>query len=90
MDTTDALLLEILHGDGESAQTPVLFAPCNVRVRVPAERLFIERRFGAEGTDWTEEMHYTSMAGHSVWNLRMADGTTRSVYFDTENTTYDG
>jgi hypothetical protein len=89
MDITDAVLLPILQGDGITPETAVLFGPCHIRVRILAERLFIEERFGGMGSDWTEEMHFTSMLGHSVWNLRLKDGTLRSVYFDTSNTTYD-
>ena len=89
MDITDAVLLEIVQGDGDTPETPVLFAPCHVRVRVLAERLFIEGRFGGMDSDWTEELHYTSPNQQSVWRIRLKDGTIRSVYFDTSNTAYD-
>jgi hypothetical protein len=89
MDITDAVLLPILQGDGDTPETPVLFGPCHVRIRVLAERLFIEERFGGMGDDWNEEVHYTSPALQSVWRISLRDGTIRSVYFDTSNTTYD-
>jgi hypothetical protein len=89
MDITDAVLLQIVQGDGDTPETPVLFAPCHIRVRVLAERLFIEERYGGMDSDWSEELHYTSPARQSVWNIRLKAGTLRSVYFDTSNTTYD-
>lgn len=87
MDITDAVLLQIVQGDGDTPETPVLFAPCHIRVRVLAERLSIEERYGGMDSDWSEELHYTSPARQSVWNMK--DGTLRSMYFDTSNTTYD-
>jgi hypothetical protein len=79
----------IISGDGKTPETAVRFRPCHIRARVFRERLFISEKFGVEGHDWTEEMHYTSTDRHSVWVLALSDGTQCSVYFDTSQTIYD-
>ncbi len=82
-------ILPILSGDGDSEQTPINFAPSAVGERVSSERAYIEQRFGIEGQDWTEQMHYTSMQLHSVWALQLAKGDLVRVYFDTKGTIYE-
>lgn len=89
MEILEAARLQIIHGDDDSSDTPILFGQSSVRTRTLAERLYMERRFGEFGKDWTEEMHYTSIDRQSVWVIQLATGTQKSVFFDTANTTYD-
>ncbi len=86
MPTDDEL---IIAGDGKTPESAIEFRPCNIRVRVARERLFVCEQFGVEGVGWSEVMHYTSFDSQSVWVVELKDGTETSVYFDTSQTIYD-
>ena len=80
---------KILSGDGLSSETAVKFEPCRLADRVAAERRFVSSSYGAENIHWTEWMHFTSMDFQSVWSIKLADGTERSVFFEAIGTIYE-
>ena len=69
-------------GDGESAETAIVFTPCDRETRIAAERNHINEQFGPEGFNWHEAMHLTLFGGRSMWITVQEDGTHRHVYFD--------
>ncbi|CAN5295013.1 hypothetical protein BH20ACI2_BH20ACI2_02020 [soil metagenome] len=73
----------IVSGDGDSAETAVEFEPCDRTTRVMSEDAYITRKFGQEGVDWIRGMHFTQRGFISEWQIELADGSSRSVYFDT-------
>ena len=79
----------IISGDGESSESPVKFTPCRLPDRVAAEYRFICERFGREGEGWSEQRHFTSLDGQSVWSIELSGGSARRVYFDTDGTIYE-
>jgi hypothetical protein len=78
----DIHLPTIVSGNGDTIETAVRFTPCDIPTRVKAERRYISERFGIEGADWQEKMHFTRPGFISDWIIELADGTNRSVYFD--------
>ncbi len=79
----------IISGDGKTPKTAVKFRPCRLLTQVARERQFVNEQFGKEAIDWRREMHFTTVEGHSVWEIELADATRHSVYFDTSQTIYD-
>ncbi len=80
---------QIIRGDGSSPENAIKFEPCHISRRVVAEREFVCSLFGTENIHWTEQMHYTSLDGQSVWVIELDDGTARDVFFETEGTIYN-
>lgn len=87
MNTPDDEL--IISGDGKTPKTAVKFKPCRLLTRVARERQFVNEQFGKENVDWLREMHFTTTDPHSVWVIKLSDGTSQKVYFDTSQTIYD-
>lgn len=77
-------LPNIVAGDGDSTQTAIRFQPCDRATRAAAEYHYICSRFGVEGVDWDREIHFTrpGLTMISDWNIGLADGSIRSVFFD--------
>jgi hypothetical protein len=83
-------IIKILSGDGQSIETPVRFSVDEIQKRIMAERWFITYHYGKEDEDWKRLVHYSTMQPKtqkmiSNWNIRLNDGTTVGVYFDTNS-----
>ena len=81
-------MLKIISGNG-SADSPILFEPSTRAARISSEREFVCGKYGAEGRDWSEGIHFTSIGREALlshWSIDLSDGTHRSIYFDTSNT----
>jgi len=72
----------IVSGDGDSVGTPIKFTPCDRATRIAAEYRYICDRFGVEDIHWERQIHFTRPGFISDWGMKLADGTTRNVYFD--------
>ena len=72
----------IESGNGDTAETAIVFSPCDRKTRIAAERKYINERLGPEGFKWHEAMHLTLFGGKSHWITMQEDGTYRSIYFD--------
>ncbi len=86
---TDKTQIVIVSGDGDTAETPIKFSPCDRAARIAAEYRYICNRFGVEDVDWNRGIHFTRIADSGLlsdWNIQISAGTYKSVYFDTGNT----
>lgn len=77
------MIAAIVSGDGDSAEDPIRFEPCDRATRIMSEGAYISQRFGKEGVDWNRGMLLHSPGFISQWNIDLADGTSHAVYFDT-------
>jgi hypothetical protein len=81
-------IIKIMSGDGETIENPVKFSTTDLMKRVRAESWYMSYLFGKEGQNWEKGMHFTTSQPDtykmiSAWNAAFPDGTSKTIYFDT-------